>query len=114
MSLVSRVRLCGLFAVLSLALTTLSVLAGVGESLGENGSLLDVLARGSTQVVLSVCLLAVTAALVVLGRALHGAYTDRIAALERALEREIELAKALTQNAAALDRLRTHCENMAR
>jgi len=75
---------------------------------------LGLLVRGSAQVVLSVALLAVTAALCVSFKLLVSAYQSRIDALERAVAQAATTAAAAATLAAAMDRLREHCEGRSR
>jgi hypothetical protein len=75
---------------------------------------LGLLVQGSAQVVLSVALLAVTAALGIAFKLLVKAYQDRIDALERAVTQSATSAAAAATLAAAMDRLREHCEGRSR
>lgn len=99
----------GLFAAL-LLLGVTSVAVGAQDA-PEN--MLQLLMRGSVQVVLSVCLVAVTAALCWTGRLLISAYEQRIAALEKVVSLAAQTAVAQTSLADAMNRLREHCEGRA-
>jgi len=71
------------------------------------------LMKGSAQIILSVCLLAVTTALCITSRMLVGAYQDRISALEASVALAATKAAAETTLAQALDRMREHCASAA-
>jgi len=80
----------------------------------------EALARGSVQVVLAVCLVAVTLALCWTGKLLVHAYEQRIDALEKAVSMaatssaaQTTLANAITTISYTVDRLQTHCEGRA-
>lgn len=99
----------GLFAAL-IVLGASSIAVGAQDA---PDTFLALLMRGSVQVVLSVCLVAVTAALCVTGKLLIVAYKERITALERAVELAAQTSQAQTTLAGSIDRLRSHCESRA-
>jgi len=91
--------------------------AGAGIAMAtqdEPTGTLGLLMRGSVQAVLSVCLLATTTALGIAFKLLVSAYQDRIAALEKAVAQSATNAAASATLAAAMDRLREHCEGKFR
>ena len=92
-----------------LALCGVTAAAAEGSAANAPDGPLAALQSGSAQVILAVCLAAVTAALCLVSRELVRSYRDRISALEAAIAITAARAKAETELALSLDRLREHC-----
>jgi len=113
MAMKIRVRLCFSLMMSILGLSFCMVATAFAQVDGAPPSILTAMSRGTTQLVLAACLLAVTGALCITAKELIHAYRERISALERAAEQAAIKAAAETNLANAINSLKQHCADMA-